>query len=265
MRLAACPVRGRRLPARRWRSRPRPVAVALAGTLAAGALAAGALAFGIAAFGPALLPRAAADEAPPPCDGRPWVASIAAFEADDARRPAPPGAIVFVGSSSIRLWNLPASFPGLPVLNRGFGGSQLCDTVHFFDVLVARHRPAHVVVYAGDNDLAAGKSPEAVRADFAALTERMRQTLPDAGLIYIAIKPSVARRALAPRMREANRLIAEHCARRPGCRFLDVWPAMLDERGEPRRELLADDGLHLSASGYALWTRQLLPLLAGTP
>src|SRR5579859_3047551 len=59
-------------------------------------------------------------------DSRKWEKDIAAFEASDRTNPPPKDCIVFVGSSSIRFWSsLKEDFPGLPVVNRGFGGSEL--------------------------------------------------------------------------------------------------------------------------------------------
>lgn len=202
--------------------------------------------------------------APAPCDWQRWQNEIDAFDAADQRHAAPAGVIVFVGSSSIRLWDLGASFPGLATLNRGFGGSQLCDTVHFFDRLVVRHRPSQVVVYAGDNDLAAGKTPEQVHADFRALVALLKRDLPQTPLTYIAVKPSVARWKLAAEIRRLNRLIADDCERDPQLHFLDVWPPTLDAQGEPRSDLLRDDGLHLNDAGYAVWSDLLRPLLTAS-
>ena len=82
---------------------------------------------------------------------------IAAFEAWDAKNATPDDAILFVGSSSIRLWSTAEAFPDKPVVNRGFGGSELSDVMHFFDVLVARHTPTTIVLYEGDNDIEHGK------------------------------------------------------------------------------------------------------------
>ena len=88
-----------------------------------------------------------------------WEKEIAAFEAADQKQPPPKGGIVFVGSSSIRLWDVKKSFPGLPVINRGFGGSQIEDSTHFAERIVFPYEPCAVVFYAGDNDIASGKSP----------------------------------------------------------------------------------------------------------
>jgi lysophospholipase L1-like esterase len=197
-----------------------------------------------------------ADVEKSPCNPQRWAEAIAKFEAADKIEPPRQRGIVFVGSSSIRMWKLQKSFPDLPIVNRGFGGSEICDSLFFFDTLVAKHRPKVVVFYAGDNDIAAGKSAKQVLADFRSFVKLMKEKLPEARLVYIAIKPSIARWELAGEMVEANRRIAAACEtdkRRLG--FVDVWGPMLSEDGKPRKELFLKDGLHLNEAGYRLWTK----------
>lgn len=190
-----------------------------------------------------------------------WAKEMAAFARQDEAAPAAPGGIVFVGSSSIRLWDLEASFPGLPVLNRGFGGSEISDSVAHVDRLVLRHRPRTVVFYAGDNDIAAGKTPEAVAADFRTFAGKVFETLPRTRIAFIAVKPSLQRWALIGRVREANALIRAFCETDERLAFVDVDGPMLGWDERPRQELFVQDGLHLSAEGYALWTVLVRPLL----
>src|SRR5687767_3928326 len=142
------------------------------------------------------------------CKPEMWAEAIAKFEKEDRAMPPPKGGILFLGSSSIRGWDLKKSFPDLPVVNRGFGGSQICDSTHYADRLVTIHQPRLVVFYAGDNDIASGKSPEQVRDDFREFVEKVRKPQPELPIVFIAIKPSIARWKLAEEIKEANRLIA---------------------------------------------------------
>ena len=190
-----------------------------------------------------------------------WEKDIAAFEKADEAAPPPKGAVLFVGSSSIRLWDLKKSFPGREVINRGFGGSETADSVHFIDRLVLKHEPRVVVLYAGDNDVANGKSPRQVADDFAAFVEVVRAKLPETRIVYVAIKPSLKRWNLVEKVREANERIADLCEEGERLEYLDVFTPMLGEDGRPRRELFVEDGLHLNAEGYRLWTELLTPLL----
>src|SRR5690606_33428456 len=145
-----------------------------------------------------------------------WAQAMHDFAALDRSRPVRPGGVVFVGSSSIRLWQgLEQQFGSALVLKRGFGGARLSDCVEHFEQLVARHRPRLVLLYAGDNDLAEGAPPGEVLRRFVAFAERMKQRLPAARLAFISIKPSPARHRLQQQVRVANRLIESYIRGRP--------------------------------------------------
>lgn len=190
-----------------------------------------------------------------------WAAAMKAFADQDAKAAPAKGGIVFVGSSSIRLWDLGAAFPDLPAINRGFGGSQIVDSVEHVDLLVIRHAPATVVLYAGDNDLASGKTPAQVRADFDAFVSKVHAALPRARIAFVGIKPSLARWKLIDRVREANALVRAACDKDDRLGFIDVDGPMLGYDGKPRADLFVADGLHLSPKGYALWTTLTRPFV----
>jgi hypothetical protein len=194
----------------------------------------------------------------------PWAKEMAEFAAVDAQHPTAPGGVVFVGSSSIRLWDLEKSFAGMdPMpLNRGFGGSEMSDTVRNAELLVLKHKPRLVVVYAGDNDIANGKTPEQVADDFAKFVEIVQRDLPDTRIAYIAIKPSIKRKNLADKMIAANTRIARLCDQGDHLIFIDVWRWMIaGGSGNPLGELFREDGLHLNDKGYELWTSLVRPVL----
>ena len=195
--------------------------------------------------------------------GGPWAAELSAFDAQDRTHPYRKGGVVFVGSSSIRFWDLDASFPGRDYLNRGCGGSQIADSIEYLGLLVLRHEPRTVVFYAGDNDFAAGKTPRTVAADFDTFTRDLHAALPSTGILFLAIKPSIARWSLVQEMREANRLIRDRTETDSRLTYVDVHTPMIGADGLPRPDLLVDDGLHLSAAGYTLWTDILRPHLPG--
>jgi lysophospholipase L1-like esterase len=190
-----------------------------------------------------------------------WEKAIAAFEDKDKESPPPHKGVVFVGSSSIRFWNLGKSFPGVDAINRGFGGSQLADSVHFAPRIVLPYEPRTVVLYAGDNDLAAGKTPEQVAADFAEFAKVIHAKLPKTRIVYLSIKPSIARWKIVDQGKKANELIAEKCKSDDRLTFLDVGTPILGPDGKPREELFQKDGLHLNAKGYELWTGLVKPYL----
>jgi lysophospholipase L1-like esterase len=199
------------------------------------------------------------------CHPETWAAAIEKIERHDAKEPHAPGGIVFTGSSSIRIWDLKKSFPDLPAVNHGFGGSHLCDVAHYVEPLVIKLKPRLVVLYAGDNDIGSGKKPEQVEKDFRDFVEKMHKALPETRIIYISIKPSIARWKFADAMRETNKLIAADCEKDKLLEFLDVWPVMLGKDGNPRPELFRDDKLHMNDAGYEEWTKLLNPKLAEKP
>lgn len=186
-----------------------------------------------------------------------WESEIEAFEAADAEAPPEPGRILFTGSSSIRLWGtLESDMAPLRVLNRGFGGAHMSHVVHFADRVITPYAPRALVVYVGDNDIGAGKTPETVVGDFEALVSHVRVRQPDLPIYFITIKPSRLRWALWPIMQETNDRIARIADADPKMVVLDISRPMLElGRGDaPPAELFWIDGLHLTKAGYALWT-----------
>lgn len=197
-----------------------------------------------------------------PRDFTRWEKAIAAFEEQDQKTPPPTNGVVFVGSSSIRGWNLAQSFPDhKDALNRGFGGSQLADSVHFAPRIVTKYQPRLVVLYAGDNDLAAGKSPEQVFADFQAFVQVVHKEVPKARIAFVAIKPSLARWKNFDKIQKTNGLIEAYIKKDHRLSYVDVVKPMLGEDGMPRPELFVKDGLHLSAKGYEIWAGLVKPHL----
>jgi len=190
-----------------------------------------------------------------------WEEKIAAYEAEDAEAPPPTGEVLFVGSSSIVSWKTDDLFPDFVTLNRGFGGSTIADSLYYADRIILPYEPRTIVLYAGDNDIAAGSEPEAVRDDFVTLVEKVHEALPETRILYISIKPSVARWEFREPMSIANDLIRKVVGEDERLYYVDIWGPMLDENGEPRPDLLQDDGLHLNAEGYDLWTEIVTPVL----
>lgn len=187
---------------------------------------------------------------------------IAAFERADKTSPPAPGGILFTGASGIRLWkSLERDFPGLPVLNRGFGGSQLSDSIHFLDRVTLRYRPRTIVIQAAGNDLNAGKSPAQVLADFKTYVEKTRAALPDVKIVFLNVGPSPKRWELRDRQHEANRLVRDYIATGKNLVYVDLWPDSIGADGLPKPELYVEDRLHPSAAGYALRTKLVRPHL----
>ncbi|TAM93234.1 MAG: hypothetical protein EPN40_13545 [Rhodanobacteraceae bacterium] len=199
---------------------------------------------------------------PPPPQS--WQTDIDRLVADDSAHPPSQHGVLFVGSSSIRMWTtLAADFPGVPVIDRGFGGSVIADSTYYADRIIIPYHPKVIVMYAGDNDIAEGRTPREVLDDFKAFVARVRRGLPDVAIVYISIKPSIARFAMWPQMRRANRMIAAWARTQHRVGFVDISTGMLGADGKPRAALFRPDGLHMTPAGYAIWIRALEPVLGG--
>lgn len=192
-----------------------------------------------------------------------WEESIAAFVAADRDHAPPSGGILFVGSSSIRLWDdLENHFSdSRGVIKRGFGGAKISDCTRYLNRIVVPYKPRLVLVYAGDNDLAEGQQPHEVYKDFVRFVEKLHGVLPGTRAAFISIKPSPARAALLPQIRETNERILRFTAAHGNLNFIDVFTPMLDAAGHPRRELFLPDALHLNGAGYKLWQAVIAPHL----
>lgn len=190
-----------------------------------------------------------------------FATEIAAFTAWDARNATPANPIVFAGSSSIRLWNTAERFPGLPIVNRGFGGAQLADVNQYVNETVLRYRPRVVVLYAGDNDINAGRTNDQVFADYETFVASVHGADSTVDIVFIPIKPSLQRWALWPRMKEVNARILAFVQGHAHLRYVDVATPMLGSDGKPRPELFMADGLHMKPAGYDVWTSGLKPHL----
>jgi lysophospholipase L1-like esterase len=190
-----------------------------------------------------------------------WEQAIRAFEQQDLQQPPAPGRILFVGSSTIRMWKTDKSFPDLPVINRGFGGSMYSDVLQYADRIVLPYKPTTIVLYAGDNDIAGGKTPEQVLADVRALVQKIRKGLPETRIIILSVKLSTARWKLRDKMLKLNALMQDLAKGDSRTRYVELGTQLLDAEGKPQPDLFLKDGLHLSEKGYAMWAATLTPIL----
>lgn len=186
---------------------------------------------------------------------------IESFAAWDSRNAVPADPILFVGSSSIRMWRTHESFPALPAINRGFGGSHISDVVHFSDRIVLPYAPKLIVFYAGDNDVAGGKSAAQILCDYRRFVELVHTQLPDTPILFITIKPSGRRWSLWPEMDKANNLIKAFSGKSGRLFFADLGTPLLGADGKPDNSLFLSDKLHLNAKGYRVWTRAIRPVI----
>jgi len=191
-----------------------------------------------------------------------WEKDIQKFEAADKTNPPPEGAVLFIGSSTIRMWKtLKEDFPNYTVINRGFGGSQIADSVYYADRIVIPYKPKMILLYAGGNDINAGKTPEAVFEDFKAFVVKVRAKLPTVRIAYMSNGPSLARWAQAEKLRKLNQLIKDYVGNDNSMDFIEAFDVFLGADGKPRPELYVADKLHNNAEGYKIRAELVRPYL----
>jgi lysophospholipase L1-like esterase len=188
---------------------------------------------------------------------------IQRFEAADKKNPPPEGAIVCIGSSSMRLWQatIKEDLAPLTIIPRGFGGSTMNDALNFADRIVLPYKPRAIVLYEGDNDISQGIAIETLTNTFRAFVTKVHAASPDCRIYFLSIKPSISRWNIWPEMKKANSLINAECAKDKRLTFVDVASSMLDAEGKPLKHLFKSDNLHMTKDGYVIWRDVLKPIL----
>lgn len=190
----------------------------------------------------------------------PFFDEIQQFKKQDSVSFPPKNAVLFVGSSSFQKWHdVQSYFPDYKIINRGFGGSTLPDVIRYADDIITPYHPKQVVIYCGDNDLAASDTttPEMVTDRFKTLFHIIRKSLPAANIAYVSIKPSPSRRQLMPKMKQANLQIKSFLQKQKNTSFIDVYQPMLLPGGQPKPEIFLEDSLHMNKKGYAIWKKAI--------
>jgi lysophospholipase L1-like esterase len=191
-----------------------------------------------------------------------WENEISAFEASDRTNPPPQHAILFIGSSTIRFWTtLAQDFPGEPVINRGFGGSEILDSTHFADRILFPYAPKTIFFRAGGNDIAAGKPPAAVFQDFKDFVALVHSKLPDTEIFFIGWNPTVLRWNNRDKEKILNDSVKGFSSQTPYVKYIETSDMVIGADGKPRPELFRDDGLHFNAAGYKLLVARVRPYL----
>jgi lysophospholipase L1-like esterase len=192
----------------------------------------------------------------------PFADEIAAFKKQDSLSFPGTNKILFVGSSSFRLWrDMQSDFPNHTIINRGFGGATIADVLFHKDHVITPYAPKKVVIYCGENDLAKGTPPDTVVSHFRKLFGHIRQVSPEAPVLFVSIKPSPSRVHLFNEMKKTNEMIQTFLSTQKDAVFIDVFKLMLNKKGQPREELFVNDRLHMNRKGYDIWKKELTPIL----
>jgi lysophospholipase L1-like esterase len=190
-----------------------------------------------------------------------WSKEAETFQRWDRQNSFPENAVLFVGSSSIVQWPTAEAFVDFPIINRGFGGSVMADSVYYVEPFVLKYRPQVVVVYAGDNDCAAGIAPELIARDFTLLADTIHAALPETEIICLSVKLSESRKNLWPQMRQVNALYRQYAQEKDYVTYADVDAVLQKDDGMPDSAYYLADRLHLSEKGYAAWNEWMLPII----
>lgn len=194
----------------------------------------------------------------------PFWDDIQAFKKQDSVHQPARHAILFIGSSSFTKWtDIQNYFPGYTIVNRGFGGSTLLDEIRYLEDVVFPYQPKQIVIYCGENDLAASDTVtgEVVYKRFVTLFSLIRRKLPGVPIAFISLKPSPSRWQLRQEMTTANNKIAAFLATKKKTVFVDVYHEMLGTDGLPLQKIFLEDSLHMNARGYAIWKKLIEPHL----
>jgi lysophospholipase L1-like esterase len=194
----------------------------------------------------------------------PFYNEIQAFKKLDSAHMPPQQAILFTGSSSFRFWtDVQEYFPGYTIINRGFGGSSIPDVIRYANDIIFPYQPKQVVLYCGENDLAASDTVTAqtVFTRFKTLFQLIRQKLPGVAVAFVSLKPSPSREHLFTKMVDANRLIRNFIEKEKNAVYIDVFSKMRNSEGSVMKDIFKADNLHMNAKGYAIWKTAIEPYL----
>lgn len=185
-----------------------------------------------------------------------FINEIKNFEKQDSLSMPASGQILLVGSSTFRFWvTSKEDLSNYATINRGFGGSQMSDVNYYFDRIVSKYQPKMILVYEGDNDLAAGESPETIFEDFKIFADKIKLQLPNAKVGYCSIRPSIARTNMREKQAQTNQLIKDFCKKNNGFYFIDMYKEYFLPNGDLMSDVFVADKLHLNKQGYEIWTK----------
>jgi hypothetical protein len=196
--------------------------------------------------------------------GFPFDNEIRDFKHQDSLKTPPKDGILFIGSSSIRKWtDLESRFPNEPIIRRGVGGCELWQVVDYYTpYILFPYKPRKIFIYAGENDIAAGKTGKFVFEEFQKLWEMIHQKLPNTTIYFMSVKPSPSRAKFIGEVNIANDLIRKYLKNKKNSIYIDVSTVLFKpDTTTPDNLLFEGDLLHLNKTGYDKWQKVLEPFV----
>lgn len=194
---------------------------------------------------------------------KPFWNEIRAFQKQDSIQKPQDGMVLFIGSSSFRLWkDVKEDFKNPNILNRAFGGATLLDVIRYQDDIALKYKPKKIFIYCGENDVASSEkvTPKMVFKRYKTFYKTLRKEFPDTPILFVSLKPAISRWHMKDRMIATNKLIRGFMKNKKNAVFVDIWDAML-ENGEPKKDIFKEDNLHMNSKGYAIWVAKMNTLV----
>ncbi|PZO27445.1 MAG: G-D-S-L family lipolytic protein [Flavobacteriaceae bacterium] len=188
---------------------------------------------------------------------------IKAFRKQDSIQKPNDGMLLFIGSSSFRLWkDVKSDFNNQNIVNRAFGGATLLDLIYFQNDVVLKYKPKKIFIYCGENDIASSEkvTTKMVFKRYKTFYKTLRKQFPETPIIFVSLKPAISRWHMKDRMMATNKLISQFMKNKKNATFVNIWDDML-ENGEPKKDIYIQDNLHMNAKGYAIWVEKMKDLV----
>ncbi len=189
-----------------------------------------------------------------------WEKDIETFDSLNRIEKYSDNAIMFLGSSYIRLWkNIREDVKYKEIIHRGFGGCNLRDVAYYVKRIVYPHNPKAIFIYVG-NDITAGekdKTPGQVLELYKYVVKIIREKYPFVPITWLAISPSEKRWLKWSEVQQANALIKSFCESNSNLYFLDVSNNFIGKDGLVNTTLYRDDKLHYNEQGYKVWGKSI--------
>ena len=174
--------------------------------------------------------------------------------------------IVFLGNSITDGGEWAELFNNRHVKNRGISADRSGWLLDRLDPIINGH-PKKLFLMIGTNDLAVGIAPEEVAANVEKLLDRFAEESPWTKIYVQSILPvnGVDTKAKpknhwkkGAEIIETNKLLETLCEGRKNVMYVDVYSALVDEKGMLDKQY-TNDGLHLMGEGYIVWRDAVLP------